>query len=182
MSIPEVLSVKEIYQGKIFDVSIAEIREGEIEYKREIITHKGSVVIVPVFADKTVALVRQYRHAAGKYLLEIPAGTLEKYESAEIGAERELEEEIGVKAGKLEKLTEFYVSPGFLSEKMFVYLATDLRETQQNLEADELLTVERHSFPELFEKIKSNEIEDAKTMLSLILAAAIFGFSYESQS
>ena len=174
---PEVLSTEEIYKGKIFDVSIAEIREGEIEYKREIITHKGSVVIVPVFADKTVALVRQYRHAAGKYLLEIPAGTLEKHESVEIGVERELEEEIGVCAGKIEKLTEFYVSPGFLSEKMFVYLATDLTETAQNLEADEHLTVERFSFPELFEKIRSNEIEDAKTMVGLILSGAKFGFS-----
>ena len=182
MNKPEILSVEEVYQGKIFDVSISEIREGEIEYKREIITHKGSIVIVPVFPDKTVALVRQYRHAAGEYLLEIPAGTLEKYESADAGAARELEEEIGVRAGRIEKLTEFYVSPGFLSEKMFVYLATDLRETKQNLEADELLTVERFSFPELFEKIKTGEIEDAKTMVGVILAAAKFGFSYESQS
>jgi ADP-ribose pyrophosphatase len=179
---PEVLSVEPIYQGKIFDVSIADIREGEVEYKREIVTHKGSVVVIPVFADKTVALVRQYRHAAGEYLLEIPAGTLEKHESAEIGAARELEEEIGVQAGKLKKLTEFYVSPGFLSEKMFVFLATDLRETQQNLEADELLTIEQFTFPELFEKIRNNEIQDAKTMVGVILAGAMFGFSYESQS
>lgn len=182
MNKPEVLSIEQIYQGKIFDVSIADIREGEIEYKREIISHKGSIVVVPVFADKTVALVKQYRHAAGEYLLEIPAGTLEKYESAEVGAARELEEEIGVQAGKLEKLTEFYVSPGFLSEKMFVFLATDLCETQQNLEADELLTVERFTFTKLFEKIRTNEIQDAKTMVGLILAGAKFGFSYESQS
>jgi ADP-ribose pyrophosphatase len=182
MNKPEVLSVEEIYKGKIFDVSIADIREGDVEYKREIVSHKGSVVVIPVFGDKTVALVRQYRHAAGEYLLEIPAGTLEKHESAEIGAARELEEEIGVQAGKLEKLTEFYVSPGFLTEKMFVFLATDLSETQQNLEADELLTVERFTFPELFKKIRSNEIRDAKTMVGVILAGAMFGFSYESQS
>lgn len=182
MKKPEIVSTGEIYQGKIFDVSIAEIRDGEIEYKREIVTHQGSVVIVPVFADKTVALVRQYRHAAGEYLLEIPAGTLEKYESAEIGAARELEEEIGVRAKNIEKLTEFYVSPGFLTEKMFVYLATDLRETQQKLEADELLTIERYSFPDLFEKIRNNEIQDAKTMVSVILAGSKLGFSFESQS
>ncbi len=182
MNKPEVISVEQIYQGKIFDVSIADIREGAVEYKREIITHKGSVVIVPVFADKTVALVRQYRHAAGEYLLELPAGTLEKYESTEIGAARELEEEIGVQAERIEKLTEFYVSPGFLSEKMFVYLATDLRETQQNLESDEFLTVERYSFQELFEKIRTGEIEDAKTMVGVILAGVKFGFSYETQS
>ncbi len=114
---PKVISTETIYQGKIFDVKIAEIREGESEYKREIVEHNGSVVIVPVFADKTVALVKQYRHASGKYLLEIPAGTLEENENAETGARRELEEEIGVTAEKIEKLTGFYVSPGFLTEK-----------------------------------------------------------------
>lgn len=182
MGKPEVISTEDIYKGKIFDVYEAKIRESGIEYKREIVSHKGSIVIVPVFADRTVALVRQYRHAAGEYLLEIPAGTLEKHESAEVGARRELEEEIGVTAGKIERLTEFFVSPGFLTEKMFVYLATDLTETRQNLEADELLTIEKFSFPELYGKIRNNEFQDAKTMLSLILAGAKFGFSFESGS
>jgi ADP-ribose pyrophosphatase len=168
---PKVISTEEIYKGKIFDVSIVEIRDGEIEYKREIISHKGSAVIVPVFADKTVALVRQYRHAAGEYLLEIPAGTLNKDESPEIGAARELEEEIGVTAGKIEKLTEFYASPGFLTEKMYVFLATDLTETQQNLEVDELIEIEKITFHEAFEKIKLGEIQDAKTIISLFFAA-----------
>lgn len=173
---PEVISTKEIYKGKVFDVFEAEIRDGDIEYKREIVLHKGSAVIVPVFADKTVALVRQYRHAAGEYLLEIPAGTLEKGESPEIGALRELEEEIGVTAKKIEKLTEFYVSPGFLTEKMHVYMASDLTETQQNLEEDEILSIEKLSFPEAFEKIKNGEIQDAKTIVGLILAGERFGF------
>ena len=180
MSKPQIISTKDIYKGKIFDVYEAKIREGDVEYNREIVAHKGSIVIVPVFADNSVALVRQYRHAAGEYLLEIPAGTLEKHESAEIGAKRELEEEIGVTAGNIEKLTEFYVSPGFLTEKMFVYLATDLIEVGQKLEADELLTIEKYTFPALYAKIRNNEIQDAKTMLSLILAGAKFGFSFES--
>ncbi len=174
---PEVISTKEIYKGKVFDVYEAEIRDGDVEYKREIVLHKGSSVIIPVFADKTVALVRQYRHAAGKYLLEIPAGTLEKGESPEIGAMRELEEEIGVTAEKIEKLTEFYVSPGFLTEKMHVYMASDLTETQQNLEEDEILSIEKLSFTEAFEKIKNGEIQDAKTIVGLILAGERFGFS-----
>jgi ADP-ribose pyrophosphatase len=175
---PEVVSTEEIYKGKVFDVYEAEIRDGSIKYKREIVLHKGSAVIVPVFADKTVALVRQYRHAAGAYLLEIPAGTLEKGESPEIGARRELEEEIGVTSEKIEKLTEFYVSPGFLTEKMHVYMASDLTETSQNLEEDEILSIERLSFPDAFEKIKNGEIQDAKTIVGLILAGAHFGFSY----
>jgi ADP-ribose pyrophosphatase len=178
MNKPEVISTEDIYKGKIFDVYEAEIREGEIRYKREIVKHKGSVVVIPVFADKTVALVRQYRHAAGEYLLEIPAGTLNIGEDPQIGAMRELEEEIGVRANKIEKLTEFYVSPGFLTEKMHLYLATDLHETQQNLEEDELLSIEKLTFPKAFEKIKNGEIQDAKTIVGLILAGAKYGFSY----
>ncbi|MCU1290457.1 MAG: ADP-ribose pyrophosphatase [Acidobacteria bacterium] len=175
---PEILSNEPIYKGKIFDVSIAEIRDGELEYKREIVAHKGSAVVIPVFADKTVALVRQYRHAAREFLLEIPAGTLNAGEDPQIGAERELEEEIGVKAKKMEKLSEFYVSPGFLTEKMHLYLATDLTETGQNLDEDEVLSVEKFTFAEAFEKIANKEIQDAKTIIGLILAGAKFGFSY----
>ena len=175
---PEVISTEDIYKGKIFDVHEAEIRDGDVRYKREIVKHKGSAVIIPVFADKTIALVKQYRHAAGKYLLEIPAGTLNKSEDPETGARRELEEEIGVTANKIEKLTEFYVSPGFLTEKMHLYLATELTETAQNLEEDELLSIERIGFTEAFDKIRNGEIEDAKTIIGLILAGAKFGFSY----
>lgn len=175
---PEIISTKQIYQGKIFNVSVSRVQEGDVSYDRAIISHHGSAVIVPVFEDKTVALVKQYRHAAGKYLLEIPAGSLEKGEEAKAGAARELEEEIGVRAGNIELLTEFYVSPGFLGEKMFVYLATGLTEVGQKLEPDELLSIEKISFPRAFEMIKNKEIEDAKTMLGLILAGARFGFTF----
>lgn len=176
---PEIISDKKVYQGKVFDVFLSKIREGEVEYERDIISHHGSAVIVPVFADQKIALVKQYRHAAGKYLLEVPAGSLNENESPEAGAHRELEEEIGVIAGKIEKLTEFYVSPGFLAEKMFIYLATDLRETVQNLEEDELIEIEKITFPNAFEKIKNGEIEDAKTIIGLTLAGLKFGFIYE---
>lgn len=176
----ELLNTEPIFKGKVFDIRIDEIREGDIDYKREIVVHKGSVVVIPVFADQTVALVRQYRHAAGKYLLEICAGTLESGEDPEIGARRELEEEIGVKAGKIEKLCKFYVSPGFLTEKMHLYLATDLTETTQNLEADEILTVERHSTSDLMAMIRSGEIEDAKTMIGVMMAATKLGVRSEA--
>jgi ADP-ribose pyrophosphatase len=175
---PQPISSENVYNGKVFDIRVDTIREGDVEYKREIVVHKGSAVIIPVFEDGTVALVRQYRHAAGKYLLEICAGTLNAGEDPEIGATRELEEEIGVRAAKVEKLTEFYVSPGFLTEKMFVFLATDLTETQQNLEEDELLTIERHSFPALFEMIRDGEIEDAKSIAGLILAGSRLGIPF----
>jgi ADP-ribose pyrophosphatase len=175
---PELLENELIYQGKIFDVSLATVREAEVTYQREIVSHQGSAVVVPVFADKTVALVKQYRHAAGKYLWEIPAGSLKKDEDPQLGALRELEEEIGVSAARIEKLTEFYVSPGFLSEKMHVFLATEFSEVGQNLEEDELLEIERFDFPTLFEMIRRGEFEDAKTIIGLILAGARFGFGF----
>jgi ADP-ribose pyrophosphatase len=168
---PKKISSRLAYEGKVFDIRVDEIREDDVEYKREIVVHRGSAVILPVFDDGTVALVRQYRHAAGKYLLELAAGTLEEGEDPETGAIRELEEEIGVTAGKIEKLCEFYVSPGFLTEKMHVYLATELTETKQNLEEDEILTIERHTFDQLNEMIRSGEIEDAKTIVGITMAS-----------
>ena len=174
---PKTTFSKPVYKGRIFDVRVDTIRDGEIEYDREIVVHRGSAVIVPVFDDERVALVRQYRHAAGKYLLEVPAGSLDEGEDPETAALRELEEEIGYRAGKVEKIAEFYVSPGFLTEKMFVYLATELIETSQNLEEDELIEIERLTFDQALGKIRSGEIEDAKTIVGLTFAAARFGRS-----
>jgi ADP-ribose pyrophosphatase len=177
--LPEILSTREIYKGKIFDVIKSEIRHDAIQYKREIVVHKGSAVILPVFADQTVALVRQYRYAAEKFLLEVPAGTLNKGEDPKLGAIRELEEEIGVRAANVELLTEFYVSPGFLTEKMFLFLATELTTTKQNLEVDEILTIERLSFRDAFSLIRNGEIQDAKTMIGLIMAGPRFGHIFQ---
>lgn len=170
--VPEQLASETLYKGKIFDVRMDAIRDGDIEYTREIVVYKGSVVVIPVFDDGTAALVRQYRHAAGKHLLEICAGTLNAGEDPESGARRELEEEIGVTAGRMEKLAEFWVSPGFLTEKMHLYLAADLVETQQDLEEDEILTVERHALGDLLRMVENGEIEDAKTMIGITLAAS----------
>ena len=178
MQKPTVTATRSIYKGKIFDVIESDIRQVDLEYKREIVVHKGSAVMVPVYPDGTVAMVRQYRYAAEKFLLEIPAGTLNEKEDPEKAALRELEEEIGVRAGKIEKLSEFYVSPGFLTEKMHLYLATELTETSQNLDEDEILTIERHSFADAFEMIRSGEIQDAKTIIGLTLAGASLGLTF----
>src|SRR4030095_14802880 len=107
-----------------------------------------------------MGLVRQYRHPAVKYLLELPAGTLNDRERPEDGAARELEEELGVVAGKLEKLSEFFVSPGFCEEKMWLFLATDLRQTTQRLEDDEMLEVIRLPIERALQMITDGEIED----------------------
>ncbi len=174
---PEILSSRTVYEGRVFDIRRDQVREGDAEYMREVIVHSGSSVILPVFADGTLALVRQYRHAVGKYLLEAPAGTLDDDESPELGAIRELEEEVGVIAENIEKIAEFYVSPGFLTEKMFVYLATGLTETSQKLDDDEFVEIERLTFPQAFEMIRNGQIEDAKTIVGVTLAATKLGLS-----
>ena len=173
--LPNVTESKTVFEGRVFDVTVDTIKEGEIVYKREVVRHPGSAVIVPVFPDETVALVKQYRHPAVRYLLEVPAGTLNDQERPEVGAARELEEELGVVAGKLEKLTEFFVSPGFCEEKMWLYLATELTQTSQKLDEDELIEVVRVSFSEALEMITDGEIEDAKTIIGLMLAAPRIG-------
>jgi ADP-ribose pyrophosphatase len=122
-----------------------------------------------------VALVKQYRHPAVRYLLEIPAGTLDEGEKPEVGAARELEEELGVVAARMEKLSEFFVSPGFCEEKMWVYLATELTETSQRLDEDEVIEIVRLTLTEALEMISDGEIEDAKTIIGLMLAAPRIG-------
>ena len=172
---PEILTRKEVFHGRVFTVTVDAIREGDKTYERDVVHHSGSAVIVPVFDDGTVALVRQYRHPAARYLLEAPAGTLEKGESPEAGAARELEEELGVVAAKMVKLSEFFVSPGFCEEKMWVYLATALTETAQRLEDDELIEVVRLPFSQALKMIGEGEIADAKTIIGLMLAAPCVG-------
>ena len=173
--LPQIVGSEEIFRGRIFDVTIDTVREGDQTYQREVVHHPGSAVIVPAFEDGTVALVCQYRHPAVRYLLEVPAGTLNRGERPEEGAARELEEELGFVAGRLEKLTEFYVSPGFCEEKMWIYLATEMTETKQQLEEDEIVDVVRLPFSQALEMISGGEIEDAKTIIGLMLAAPRMG-------
>jgi ADP-ribose pyrophosphatase len=169
--LPKIVSSQKIFDGRVFNVTVDTVSEGERTYQREVVHHGGSAVIVPIFNDGTVALVRQYRHPAVRYLLEVPAGTLAKGERPETGAARELQEELGLVAARLEKLSEFFVSPGFCEEKMWVYLATELTEGQQNPEEDEILEVVRISIADALEMITSGEIQDAKTIIGLMLAA-----------
>jgi ADP-ribose diphosphatase len=174
---PEFIDSKKVFEGRVFDVTIDTVREADRTYTREVVHHPGSAVILPAFDDGTIALVRQYRHPAVKYLLELPAGTLNDNERPEEGAARELEEELGLVAGRLEKISEFFVSPGFCEEKMWLYLATDLRQTQQRLEDDELIEVVKLPIDRALQMISDGEIEDAKTIIGLMLAAPRLGAS-----
>src|SRR5438045_4057398 len=174
---PEFIDSKRVFTGRVFDVTVDTVREDDRTYIREVVHHPGSAVILPAFDDGTIALVRQYRHPAVKYLLELPAGTLNDKERPEEGAARELEEELGLVSGKLEKLAEFFVSPGFCEEKMWLYLATDLTETAQRLEDDELIEVVRLPIDRALQMITDGEIEDAKAIIGLLLAAPRVGLS-----
>lgn len=172
---PKIIDSTKIFKGRVFSVTVDTVQEGNVTYQREVVHHPGSAVIIPVFADDTVALVKQYRHPAVRYLLEAPAGTLNDRETPDVGAARELEEELGLIAGRLEKLSEFFVSPGFCEEKMWVYLATELTPSTQRLEDDEILEVLRLPFSQALEMIGDGEIEDAKTIIGLMLAAPRVG-------
>ena len=172
---PEVLGSEEIFKGRIFEVALDTVRESGRTYTREVVRHNGGAGIVAVFDDLTVALVRQYRHPTVRYLLELPAGKLEHGERPEECAARELEEELGVRAGRLEQLSEFYTTPGFCGEKLWVFLATELSESAQSLEDDEIVEVVRMPLARALELISSREIEDAKTIIGLLLAAARLG-------
>lgn len=172
---PKILDSKEIFKGRVFQVTVDTILEGDQTYQREIVHHPGSAVIIPIFDDGTIGLVRQYRHPAVRYLLEAPAGTLNQGETPKDGAARELEEELGCVAATLEKLSEFFVSPGFLEEKMWVYLATNLTPTKQQLDEDEIVDVVRIPFTQALSMITSGEIEDAKTIIGIMLAAPRVG-------
>lgn len=169
--LPKIISSQKVFAGRVFNVTVDTVREGELTYQREVVHHHGSAVILPIFDDGTVTLVRQYRHPAVRYLLEAPAGTLAEGERPEDGAARELQEELGLVAARMEKLSEFFVSPGFCEEKMWVFLATDLTQGPQRLEEDEILEVVRLPIDEALEMITSGEIQDAKTIIALMLAA-----------
>jgi ADP-ribose pyrophosphatase len=177
MNTPEILSREEIYRGEQIDLLIDTIREELRAHRREIVIHPGSAAVVACFDDETIALVRQYRHPTSKYLVEIPAGSLEPSELPEETATRELKEEVGLVARRIEKLSEFFVSPGFLQEKMWVYLATEVSECPREPEDDELIEVIRLPFSRALEMIASGEIEDAKTIIGLMLAAPRLGLS-----
>src|SRR5438128_4869606 len=164
---PELLDSKKVFAGRLINVTVDTVREADKTYTREVVHHRGSAVILPAFDDGLIALVRQYRHPAVRYLLELPAGTLNDQEPPEEGAARELEEELGLRAGRLEKLSEFFVSPGFCEEKMWLYLATDMTACEQKLEDDEFIEIVRVPIDRALQMIADGEIEDAKTIIGL---------------
>ena len=142
-------------------------RDGSM-HQYEVIKHPGSVVILPLVDADHVCLIRNYRVAIGQTLLELPAGTLEPGEDPQVTAHRELIEETGYRAGKLEKLSEFFVSPGILHERMHLFLATDLQAGVAAPEIGEEIQTEVMRVDEALRQIDRGELHDAKTLIGLL--------------
>jgi len=163
------LSSRLLHEGKNFDflVDDVELPNGHVT-QRDIVRHPGVVAIVPILGDGRVALIRQFRYATGKTLLEIPAGTLEQGEPPLECAARELREETGYEAEELEPLLSCFMAPGYSDEVIHFFVARGLRVVGDDPEIDEEITLELHSLEEVRRMIEENVIEDAKTIVGIL--------------
>jgi len=161
-------STHELYRGKLFsffkeDITLPNGNRTEMA----IVRHPGSTGIVPLFDDGTVVMISQYRHPIGDYLLEIPAGTMERSESPLSCARRELEEEVGLVAREFIEIAQVYILPAYSDEKIHVYLARCLAASKQNLDQDEIIHVVKYPLNEVMQMIGQGIITDALTILAL---------------
>lgn len=166
----------DIFDGRIFKIKVHDIElpDGK-KSKREIVEHHGGVGVIAVTPEREVFMVTQYRIAADEMMLEIPAGKLEKDEDPYDAGMRELEEETGYRTDKLTFLGEYYATPGYCTEKLSIYLATDLEYKGQHLDPGEFLNVSKIPLDELYKKVMNNEIRDCKTAIAILKAKAILG-------
>jgi ADP-ribose pyrophosphatase len=167
----KVLSSETIFEGKILTLRVDEVEAADgHRSSREVVEHGGAVGIVCVH-EGDIVLVRQYRHATGEELLEIPAGKLDPGEEPVATAARELAEEVGLKPRSLTHLATYYTTPGFTNEKFYLYLCTEADAATAQLDAGEVLEVERRPAASVRELLVSGEVRDAKTLLGLAFLA-----------
>ena len=165
----KLLASEVLFEGKSFGVRRDELIEPTgVRTIREVVTHPGSVVVLPVRPDGKIVLVRQYRHATGQYLWELVAGRMEPGENPKKGAARELAEETGYRAKRLTVFLQLFPTPGFLEEKMYVLLAEGLTPGEARPEEDEKLVVNAYSKKELEQMIRSGSMRDAKSIAGLL--------------
>ena len=160
-----VLSSEVVHTGKILKLVQKQVRlHTDRRAVRDIVEHPGSVGILPLLSDGRIVLVKQFRLATEGIIWEIPAGTLEKGESPENCARRELEEETGFSCGSLDPLFRCYIAPGYSTELMHLYVARDLVKTRQHTEEDEIITIHETSPSAALQMIRNGDIIDAKTL------------------
>jgi ADP-ribose pyrophosphatase len=172
----KITHTESIYNGRVVKLVVhdVELPDGKPS-KRELVKHPGAVAVVALDADQNVLLVRQYRIAADQILLEIPAGTLNPGEDPQVCAERELQEETGYRPGSIEKIGGIYVAPGYTTEFIHLYLATDLTDSKLAQDEDEFIEAERVPLTEALRYIESGQIIDGKSISALLLVARRLG-------
>jgi ADP-ribose diphosphatase len=160
--------MKNIFTGKILTLNVETVTlPNGVTIDLEVVRHPGAAAVVPLKEDGTVVLIKQFRHAAGGFIYEIPAGKLYPGEDPSHCAVRELEEEIGYIAGRLERLTSIFTAPGFTDEVIHIYKATEMSRGRQNLDRDEVLEVSEIPLHEAIKMITTGTIRDAKTIVGL---------------
>lgn len=171
-----VLDTETIYDGKLVHLSRVTVRlpNGEQSF-REIVRHPGAVAMVPLTAEGEVILVQQFRLASNRIMLEIPAGTLEPGEEPQVAAERELQEEIGLRPGRLTSLGGEFTAPGYTTEFIHLYLAEDLEAAPLAVDDDEFLEIVTLPLDEALRRVESGTIQDGKTIAALLLTARRLG-------
>lgn len=171
-----VLDTETIYDGKLVHLSRVTVRlpNGEQSF-REIVRHPGAVAMVPLTAEGEVILVQQFRLASNRIMLEIPAGTLEPGEEPQVAAERELQEEIGYRPGRLTSLGGEFTAPGYTTEFIHLYLAEDLEAAPLAVDDDEFLEIVTLPLDEALRRVESGTIQDGKTIAALLLTARRLG-------
>ncbi|GAB4227265.1 MAG: ADP-ribose pyrophosphatase [Chlamydiales bacterium] len=162
------INQESVFEGKKINLYTGSIKGKKGLVERELVVHPGAVVILPLLDDNSLVMIKNERFAVQETLWELPAGTLESDESPEKTALRELEEETGYIANRLDFLTYFYTSPGFCNEKIFSYVAKDLFFKQQNLDDNEFIQIEILTWEKVKRMISSHEIHDAKTLTTLL--------------
>ncbi|MBK9611751.1 NUDIX hydrolase [Candidatus Amarobacter glycogenicus] len=166
---PRLISTETAYAGRLFNVSLDTIEmDGGVIAYRETIRHPGAVAMVPVTAEGNLLLVTQYRHAAGRRLLELPAGTLEAGEAPLAAVSRELQEEVGHRPGKIEPLGGFFVVPGYATEFIHLFVCTELEPSTLDADDDEDIEVETLTPGEAIAALESGEICDAKSVIGIL--------------
>ena len=170
----QLIDSQTLYSGRVVTLRLDQVRspEGKV-HTFETIAHNDAVTILPVDDDGQVWLVRQYRHPAGKYLLELPAGVAESGEDPAMSAMRELQEEIGMGARSLDKIGGFWLAPGYSTEYMHVFIARDLFESRLPGDDDESIQIEKMNLDAALKLAEKGEFEDSKTLIALMWAAKI---------